>query len=444
MNTITAPQDAQIQVGGTGGYLVNSSSNILTGVMPGVSINLVSAQASGSSPVTISVAPDGNTMAGLVQSMVTAANKALTDINTYAGYNAKTKSAGPLMGDPNLNAITTQIEGVIAGVGSSFGATNASTVGLNLTSAGQITFDKSTFLSAYQANPTAVTNLFAQGGSLTPASSTYSGTASLVSAGDGTQPGSYPVVITQSATQANDLGLVSSTGTITNAETITVSSGSLSASYAATAGESFSSIAAGLNTALSTAGIGVGAQDLSVTGGSQLSLTSGTYGSAANFSVTSTAVGTGQTGLATTANVAQSFTGIDVAGTINGVAATGSGQTLTAPYTDPNLAGLALNITATGITSATDIGSFNYQPGIAGGLAFQANGAVSSTNGTLTDTIQNLNSQITNLQQQYNSYTPMLLNEQKMLQQEFSTMETQMSGLVNQGSWLASQIKNLP
>ncbi len=444
MNTITSPQDAQIQVGGSGGYLVNSSSNTLTNVMPGVTINLVSAQASGSSPVTITVSPDGQAMAGLVQSMVTAANKALSDINTYAGYNAATKTAGPLMGDPNLNAIMTQIEGVIAGVGSSFSSTNASSVGLDLTSSGQITFNQSTFLSAYQANPTAVTDLFTQGGSLTASSSTYNGTATLVSAGDGTQPGSYPIVITHSATQANDLGLVSSTGTITNAETITVSSGSLSASYAASAGESFSSIAAGLNTALSTAGIGVGAQDLSVSGGSQLSLTSGTYGSSANFSVTTTAVGSGQTGLATTANTAQSFTGTDVAGTINGVAATGAGQTLTAPYTDPTLQGLALNITASGITSSTSIGSFSYQPGIAGGMAYQANAAVSPTAGTLTDTISNLNSQITNLQQQYNSYTPMLLNEQKMLQQEFSTMETQMSGLVNQGSWLASQIKNLP
>jgi flagellar hook-associated protein 2 len=53
--TITAAQDAQVQVGGAGGYVVDSTSNSLTGLMQGTTINLLSAQAAGSSPVTVTV-----------------------------------------------------------------------------------------------------------------------------------------------------------------------------------------------------------------------------------------------------------------------------------------------------------------------------------------------------------------------------------------------------
>ena len=52
--TTTAGQDAVISLGGSGGYEVRSASNTLTGVMPGVSINLQSVT---SSPVTVSVQP---------------------------------------------------------------------------------------------------------------------------------------------------------------------------------------------------------------------------------------------------------------------------------------------------------------------------------------------------------------------------------------------------
>ncbi len=181
-----------------------------------------------------------------------------------------------------------------------------------------------------------------------------------------------------------------------------------------------------------------------VSGGSQLVLKSATFGSQSSFSVTSSAVGAGQTGLATTANTASQFAGLDVAGTINGVTATGSGQTLSAPLSDPTLAGLALNVTASGISTATNLGNFSYSPGIAGGMAFQGNLASSPLGGSLTGTITSLNQQIQTLTQQYNGYTPMIQAEQQMLQTEFTNMETTMSGLNSQGSWLAQQIKNLP
>lgn len=441
-STITQGQDAVVSVGGQGGYTLSSSSNTVQGLLPGVTINLVSAQAAGSSPITLTVSPDGSAMANQVQSLVTAANQALSDINKYAGYNYSTNTGGPLMGDSNLNALTSAILQVVGGALGTGNATAAS-VGLSLTKNGTINFDSSTFAAAYDANPSQVASLFTQGGTFQAASSSYSGAASLVYAGDQTAAGSYPIVVTQSATQATDAGNVLSSGTITNAENLTVTQGSQSATYDATAGESLSAIAAGLNAAFVSAGLGIDATVASSSSGQQLVLTANAYGSAGDFSVTSSATGSGQTGLATTAGSPSSFSGANVAGTIDGVAATGQGQVLSAPIDNPQLAGLAVQVTASGITSATNIGTFTYQPGIAGSFGFVGNQASAPVTGSLTTTISNLQGQISQLQQQYASYTPMIQSEQQMLQQEFDQMEATLGSLQNEGSYLQAQITKL-
>ncbi len=445
LKQVTAAQNAEIQIGGSGGYTVSAQTNQVSGVMQGLTINLLSAQASGSQPVTLSLTPNAQAMATAVNTMVTAANQVLSDINTYAGYNATTAVAGPLMTDPNMQAITQQVLNTVASaVGGTNGSLNASSVGLAVTKDGTITFDQNAFISAYQQNPSQVAQFFSQGGTFTPSSSTYGGTVSLLFATDGTVPGNYAVSISQSATKATDSGAVLSSGSITSAEQLTIASGGVSGTYSATAGESLTNIASGLNSMFTSNGMNLLASVVTNSSGSQLVLTSGNYGSAASFSVTSNNVATGQTGLATTANTASTFTGIDVAGTINGVTATGSGQVLSAPATDPTLAGLALTVTAQGISTATNIGTFDYTSGIAGGLASTANGGANPVTGSMTTTINNLNSQIQGLQFQYNSYTPMIQAEQTLLQQEFSNMEVQLGSLQSQGNWLSTQIAKLP
>lgn len=249
--------------------------------------------------------------------------------------------------------------------------------------------------------------------------------------------------MTQSATQATDAGNVISSGTITSAESLTITQGSQSASYSASAGESLASIAAGLNAAFVSAGLGINATVVSSSSGQQLVLTADAYGSSGDFSVTTSATGSGQTGLAATAGTPSSFTGDNVAGTIDGVAATGQGQVLSAPIDNPTLAGLAVQVTAAGIASATTIGSFTYQPGIAGSFGFVGNQAAAPVTGSLTTTIANIQAQISQLQQQYASYTPMIQSEQQMLQQEFDQMEATLGSLQNEGSYLQAQISKL-
>ena len=113
-------------------------------------------------------------------------------------------------------------------------------------------------------------------------------------------------------------------GAVTTAETLTMSSGGTSANYTTTAGESLDDIVTGLNQAFAAQNL---AMNASVVNGA-LVLNSMAYGSASSFTVTSTASGAGTTGLASATGTPQTFTGTDVQGTINGQAATGTGQLL--------------------------------------------------------------------------------------------------------------------
>jgi flagellar hook-associated protein 2 len=439
MTTASAGTDAQIQVGGAGGYTLSSATDTFTGLLPGLSVTV--AQTS-SSPVTVSVGSDATTVAGSVKSLVDAANTVLSDLQQYAGYNEQTKHGGPLMGSGVLGSLQ---QAVLSIFGSNEGSStlgNAKNVGISLDQ-GKLTFDQSAFETAFSAHPSQVAALFTQGGSYAPSPAGSPGLVSLSYAGTTTKAGTYDVTVTHSATQATSLGTSLAGGTVSAGETLTIAMGGQSLSYTTTAGQSLASIAAGLNQVLAAAGVGVSAA--TVAGGTQLQLVSASYGSAQQFSVKSSNTAAGTTGLAgATAGTATTFTGTDVAGTINGVAATGSGQYLSAPATDPILGGLSLRVAATGITSSTDLGSFTYTPGVAQAVASLAGTMADPVTGEITRTITGLQTQSTGLNTQISFYAQIVAQQQKLLMAQFASLESQLGALKNQSSELASQLSKLP
>src|SRR6185437_4487085 len=127
--------------------------------------------------------------------------------------------------------------------------TAGESAGLAVTSSGTITFDQKAFEAAYDANPTAVQAMFTEGGTFSPANPSFAGQLSVGGATNNTVPGTYAVTISQSAAQAVDTGsatFAAPTSALGAAESYTVTSGSNSATYAATAGESLASVVSGL------------------------------------------------------------------------------------------------------------------------------------------------------------------------------------------------------
>jgi flagellar hook-associated protein 2 len=437
LTTVVAGQDALLHVGGSTGYDVTSSSNTINGLMPGVNVTLTGTTTA-DNPVTISAAADSSGIADEVNTFVTAANTLLTQLNTYGGYNATTQTAGDLMGDGAVMDLRNQVLNLVSSVRTGPGGTGVDSAGINLTSSGALTFDRNAFLTAFNTDPTGVAARFSAGGTLTPSSPAYAGSVSYVYSPGTVPAGSYDVQLTQSATQASVTG-APVTGALTAAETLSVQQNGTTANFAATAGQTLADVAAGLNASMSQAGLGVTASVVTDASGTHLALSGSDYGSSDSFDVSSTGTGTG---LTSSANTWTSYTGLNVAGTINGIAATGSGQVLSVPTGSGSLSGLALMVTAPGISSGTpvDLGGFSYAPGLGSqmqGLSVQFSDPV---NGDFAFSLTQLNAQYTGLSTQISDQDTLLTQQRTLLQQQFDTMETAIATLKSTGDMLTSAL----
>jgi flagellar hook-associated protein 2 len=148
---LVSAQDAQIAVGGPGGYTVSSSTNTFANALPGVTFT-VSKPVTG---VTLSVASDSSSISNATQAMVTAVNDALGVISTATGQN------GIFSGDSTVNALTQQLLGVVAA--GAAGGQSYATAGIGLTSTGTLTFDATAFAAAYSSNASTIQSLVQTG-----------------------------------------------------------------------------------------------------------------------------------------------------------------------------------------------------------------------------------------------------------------------------------------
>ncbi|HET9772849.1 MAG TPA: flagellar filament capping protein FliD, partial [Acidimicrobiia bacterium] len=423
--TVQAGRDALIRIGeGAGAYDVTSSTDTITDLLPGVSVQLNSADPA--TTVTVTVAQDGNALADKVAALVDAANGALSTIATNSTYDPETRKAGVLLADGNARRLADQVLNAISSAVGSSSLGSAGAVGISLVKDGTVSFDKAKFLAAYAADPAAVAALFQEGGTATDSHVTY------LAASDKTRAGTYAVDITTPAAQALATGTALSGAGLLAAETIEVRVGGVTgttATYAASAGESLESVADGLNAVFAQQSLGLSA---SVQSG-RLVLRSSAYGSLARFEVRSSALGAAgeQTGLVAASGTWEPHTGTDVAGTINGVTATGNGQALIAPATDATLGGLALTITA---TMAGALGTFTYVPGVAARLDAAASDAINFGTGAITTAISGRQQRITEIDGRIADWDVRLAARERTMRRQFAAMETALGNLRNQSN----------
>lgn len=417
LNVLDAGQDAQVTVGG--GLVVSSATNTVSGLMPGLSVQL--AKADPATPVTVTVGRDGSALADKIDKMVQALNAALSEIATQTAYDPTSKQAGPLLSDFAVRELQQTLLETVPGM---------SAAGVSLTKDGKVTFDKTVFANAYAADPNGIAALFERSGTSTDPQ------VSLLNASDTTRAGVYDVNVTQAAQQAGVTGSAFAGGTLAADETISVRVGTTVVSYAATTGQTATDVATGLNQALAGAGLGLAA---TVVGGA-VRIQSADYGSGVSFDVQTSGTGTG---LTSAAGAWETHSGVDVAGTmtVNGstVAMTGVGQVLFAPATDPTVGGLSLKVTATAPMTAT----FTYAPGLAQRLSTIAYDHVTTNVGKLELARQSDEDAATALDDQISQWDVRLALRQTELQRQFSSLETALSQMKSQSSWLAGQLSGL-
>jgi flagellar hook-associated protein 2 len=164
----------------------------------------------------------------------------------------------------------------------------------------------------------------------------------------------------------------------------------------------------------------------------RLMLTSNDYGSAGSFTVSANAA-LGLTGAA--------YAGLDVAGTINGETATGSGQTLTGAANNTSTAGLSVKYT--GATNGVNVGTVKLTLGVAElfdrslfNITDPLDGYVGFKQKSLQNGIDSYTTQIDQMETRLNQKMETMTNR-------FVVMETLLSKLQTQSTWLTSQINSL-
>jgi flagellar hook-associated protein 2 len=164
LTTLTKPQDAIVTVGQSGAgtsMLVTSSTNTLTGVVPGVTINLLSES---DKEVTVTTAQDVESMVTAMQSFVDAYNAVQEAIDAGTEFNADTQTRGPLLGDSTISLIRSRMHSTMS---RSFQdadprVSRLFAIGLKLGSNNQLEFDAEKFRETYEATPEIVEELFTE------------------------------------------------------------------------------------------------------------------------------------------------------------------------------------------------------------------------------------------------------------------------------------------
>lgn len=134
-----------------GGVEASSATNTFADLLPGVAVT-VSKQTD--TRATVSVGSDANSVADKVKALVDAANAALAEIDKQTASSSTKKAA--LTGDFTVSDLTGR---VLTAVSDAVGGASSATFGLQTTRDGQLTFDRSAFLSAYNADPAKVSRM---------------------------------------------------------------------------------------------------------------------------------------------------------------------------------------------------------------------------------------------------------------------------------------------
>jgi len=154
LKTRTTAQDAIVSVDG---LQRSSSSNVVDGVIPGVSLNL--GRTTADEPFELEILPDRSAIKSDVESFVNAWNAAASLLKTSSAYQPETRSAAVLTGDSLVRNLQQQLRD---GVSEHSNALRA--MGISLDKEGSMKFDAAAFDKNSAENPDALAQLFARDG----------------------------------------------------------------------------------------------------------------------------------------------------------------------------------------------------------------------------------------------------------------------------------------
>jgi flagellar hook-associated protein 2 len=426
MTESVAAQNAQFKLDG---IAISSATNTATNVIDGVTLNLTKTNAG--TPTSVTVARDTSAVATSVGNFVSAYNAITKTLGDLSSYNPTTKQGAVLNGDSTVRGLQSQLRSLLTTPISGAGAfTTLSAIGVTVKS-GVMAVDDAKLKSAIDSNFNDIASLFAAVGKPSDSLVSYQGSTA------DTVAGTYAVNISRVATHGSTTATAAANLVINSSNsqlqvqldgrsaTITLGEGTY-ADAAALAAEVQSKI----NGVASFAAAG-SAVTVSESGG-QLTITSNRYGSASNVSLASGA------GADSLLGAGPAITGgLDVAGTIGGVAATGAGRTLTGADGSPS-AGLALLIDGIG-----NRGTVTYSQGYASQFDRLATRVLDTISGPLTSRTDGINRSLKSLENSRVVLTDRLAATEQRYRAQYSALDATISSMNATSSYLTQQLAQL-
>ncbi|BBJ22509.1 flagellar filament capping protein FliD [Candidatus Nitrotoga sp. AM1P] len=425
--TVTA-QNANFKVNGV---TVSKNSNTIFDVIPGVTLNLNKITTSATS---LTIVRDTAAISNSISGFVKAYNDLSSTLTTVSAYNPASKTGALLQGDSTVRSLQSQLRAALTTTitGTSGALTTLSQVGVSFQKDGSLALDSTKLGNAISNNFNDIASLFAAVGNATDSLVSFN------SASSTTKPGNYAVNISQLATRGTAVGSAAANTTITAAtnDTLNFTINGVNTSVTLTAATyTAQSLAAELqskiNSAseLSTAGISVAVtQNAGV-----LSVTAANYGSGSSVAITG---GNGALDLMGGAPIQTA--GVNVAGTIGGITATGSGQTLTATSGDPQDLSISIN---GGVLGAR--GMLNYSQGYAYSLNKWST-SILAGDGVLVSRTNGINKSIADIGNQRTTLQARLVGIEQRYRMQYSALDAMLTSMNQTSTYLTQQLANLP
>jgi flagellar hook-associated protein 2 len=150
------------------GVPVSQATNTLSDAVTGLTINLTGSSVDGT---TLKVSASTSGLTSALSTVATSLNAAISSIATEVKFTPATSvssgasasaaaKAGPLIGNFTATNLQSQLTTAVSGAAAS--GLSSNDIGLTVSSAGAVSFDTSTFDTAYAKNPTAVEALVTQ------------------------------------------------------------------------------------------------------------------------------------------------------------------------------------------------------------------------------------------------------------------------------------------
>ncbi|TWT39835.1 Flagellar hook-associated protein 2 [Thalassoglobus neptunius] len=449
-NPVQAATDAEVQLGeGPGALTIHQSTNRLTNMIQGVTIDLL--RADETKPIEVRVARNTEPAYEAITEFVDAFNGLMDSTDSLVRYNAETDEAGLLNGDRTAisiqNEIRTLILDVVPNVGSH--ANRLSALGISVTDNGRLSVNSGRLQSVLAGEDAEFTDrdlirLFTLTGN-----STHPNVSFLLGSSR-TQPSDspYEVDITQAAERAiitGDASLAASTTINSGNNTLQIKVDGATADVTLQSGDyTAAELAELLERTINQHSELSGRQvSVSLDSSGQLRIQSDSFGSISEIAILD---GTALSELGLTQN--PSDTGVDVAGNflVNGQveSATGRGRLLTGNADNENTGDLQLRVTLTpSQVSAGADAEVTVTKGIASRLGDLISRLTRNEFGQLYTARELYDRRILTIEETIERQQAIFDEQQEDLIAQFVTLESSISELQNTSSFLASQLASV-